>query len=127
MKLAWGLLTAVGLFSPSPSTFAAATPPTPLTRINAHEYIRLADWAKPNAFDVHWLKKDESLQLTRGSDRLLLTVDSDDAQLNGVVVKLCYPIAAHEGAPWLSQIDAETTLRPLLSPPKNRAGARVRS
>lgn len=90
-------------------------------------YVRLTEWAKTNGLEVRWLKRDETLQLSNRAARLLLTVDSREAQLNGVAVWLLFPVTQHNGAICLAHLDAQTTLQPILSPPRNRLHASVRT
>jgi N-acetylmuramoyl-L-alanine amidase len=52
-------------------------------------------------------------------------VDSNDADFNGVGVRLLFPIAIRDGTPCLSQLDSQMTLDPILSPPRTRKGASV--
>jgi N-acetylmuramoyl-L-alanine amidase len=91
------------------------------------EYVQLADWAKGNGFLVRWLKRDESLQLSSPSAKLLLNVDSCDAYLNGVGVRLLFPVLDRNGIPFLSQLDAQTTLHPLLYPSKYPPNAKIKT
>ena len=51
-------------------------------------YVRLTDWAKANVFEVQWLKPDETLELSNHSSKVVLAVDSREAQINGVAVWL---------------------------------------
>ena len=53
--------------------------------------------------------------------------DSREAELGGVHVCLSYPVIVRDGVPYISQMDLETTIRPLLAPPKNAKGARIRN
>jgi N-acetylmuramoyl-L-alanine amidase len=85
----------------------------------------LTDWARSHDYELRWLKKDETLQLTRQTARLLFTVDSTDADVNGVGVRLLFPIAIRDGTPCVSQLDAQMTFDPILSPPKPRRGTSV--
>jgi N-acetylmuramoyl-L-alanine amidase len=101
--------------------------PGEAARVAAPAYVRLLDWAKANCFEVRWLKQDETLQLSNRWSKVLLTMDSREAQINGVQVWLLYPVVAQNGAIRLAQLDVEATLRPLLSPPKARQGAKVRT
>jgi N-acetylmuramoyl-L-alanine amidase len=101
-----------------------AAEPAPVPR---QTYVRLTDWAKVNGFAIRWIKQDETLQLTNHSSRIILAVDSRESQINGVAVWLLFPVVAHNGAICLAQLDAEMTLRPLLSPPKGAPGARIKS
>jgi len=97
------------------------------TRVAGQKYVRLTDWAKANRFEVSWLKPDETLQLSNRWSKIVVAVDSREAQINGVRVWLLYPVVAHSGTLGLAQLDAEATLRPLLSPARNQPGARVRT
>jgi N-acetylmuramoyl-L-alanine amidase len=90
-------------------------------------YVRLVDWAKANGFNSRWLKPDESVQLSRNGSKLVLTVDSREAQINGVQVWLLLPAVARYRSLCLAQLDVDRTLRPLLSPPKAQPGAKIRT
>ncbi|MGO8927586.1 MAG: N-acetylmuramoyl-L-alanine amidase family protein [Limisphaerales bacterium] len=95
--------------------------------VSGPAYVRLIDWAKANRLEIQWLKQDETLLLTNHSSKVVLAVDSREAQINGVAVWLLFPVAAHNGAVWLAQLDVDLTLRPLLSPPRVRPGVRVKN
>ena len=82
---------------------------------------------KANNFEGRWLKPNETLQLTKNSSKLVLTLDSREAQINGVQVWLLLPTAARNGACCLAQLDVERTLQPLLSPTRAQASARIRT
>ncbi len=103
----------------------AASRRPPVQRVSGPAYVRLTDWARSHDFELRWIKKDETLELTRQSSRLSFTVDSTDADVNGVGVRLSFPIAIRDGAPCVSQLDAQSTLAPILSPPRVRRGAGV--
>jgi N-acetylmuramoyl-L-alanine amidase len=90
-------------------------------------YVRLSDWAKVNAFEARWLKPDEILQLSRNGAKLVLTVDSREAHINGIQVWLLFPLAMRNGTFCLAQLDVDRTLRPLLSPPRAQRGAKIRT
>lgn len=98
-----------------------------LGKVPGQAYVRLTDWSKSLGFAGHWLKADETLELSNSSSKLLLTVDSRQAQVNGVQVWLLFPVVAQNGAVWLAQLDADLTLRPLLSPPRNQPGTKVKT
>jgi len=98
-----------------------------LAPVAGQAYVRLTDWAKANGLEIKWLKQDETLQLSNHSSRLVLAVDSREAQINGVAVWLLFPVVARNEALCLAQLDLDTTLRPLLSPPKGRPGARIKT
>jgi N-acetylmuramoyl-L-alanine amidase len=90
-------------------------------------YLRLPDWARANNLDVRWLKRDEVMQLTNRSSRFVFAKDSRTAELNGVRVRLSFPIVLGNGTGYIAETDVQTALRPLLFTPKNRAGAKIRS
>ena len=99
----------------------------PSASLLGRNYLRLADWARANNFEVHWLKQDEIVQVANHSARMVFEVDSRAADFNGTSVKLCYPVLMRNGSPCLTQLDADATLRPLLYPARNRPGAKIRN
>ncbi len=116
------LLTTGGAGRASGAQHAAGLAPTP-----GRAYMRIIDWAKAHSLDLRWLKQDETLQLTNRTSKLVLAVDSREARINGVAVWLLFPVVKHNGALCLAQLDVDTTLKPLLSPPKGRPGARIKT
>jgi N-acetylmuramoyl-L-alanine amidase len=90
-------------------------------------YVRLADWARANRFQVRWLSRDQTVELSNGSARLVFDVDSRGAQINGANVRLCYPVVLRGGSPCLARLDADATIRPLLYPPHDRPGAKIKT
>jgi len=100
---------------------------TEAIRISGKEYARLSDWARANDLDLRWLKRDETLQLSNRSVKLALAVDSREAQINGIQIWLLFPVTQREGVIWVSQLDLQTTFKPLLSPPKNRSGTSIKT
>jgi N-acetylmuramoyl-L-alanine amidase len=96
-------------------------------RIAGKEYVRVTNWAKANDLELRWLKTEETLQLSNNRAKVLLTADSREAELNAVAVWLLFPTVSREGRLYLAQLDAQTTLQPILSPPRNRPGAGIKS
>jgi N-acetylmuramoyl-L-alanine amidase len=119
------MLFALLLFS-GKLTYGAPTQPSSIS-IAGRQFIRLTDWTRANGFELRWIKRDETLQLGNQSAKIVLTVDSREAQINGIHVWLSFPMANHAGAVYLAQLDVQTLLEPILSPPKNRAGAKIRA
>jgi N-acetylmuramoyl-L-alanine amidase len=126
MKLAnvW-VVSAMVLFAFAAHRGEGAARRPPVQRVSGPAYVRLTDWARSRDFELRWVKKDETLELTRQSTRLTFTVDSSDAEMNGVGVRLSFPVAIRDGVPCVSQLDAQSTLGPILSPPRARRGASV--
>lgn len=118
-------LAAMLLIATEPFCIQAAQRRPRVQPVSGPSYVRVTDWARSHDFELRWLKKDETFQLTRQSSELRFTVDSNDADINGVGVRLLFPISMRDGTPCLSQLDAQLTLDPILSPPRSRRGASV--
>jgi N-acetylmuramoyl-L-alanine amidase len=82
--------------------------------INGQNYVALADWARANGFRVALFARDEII-LTNKFSRLVFDTDSADTKINGVNVRLSFPVA--KGA-LISQLDLDTTIKPLIFPQK---------
>lgn len=96
-------------------------------RLGGHDYVRVIDWAKANHLELSWLKRDETLQASNPSTKLLLTIDSREARLNGVELLLLFPVIEHEGKILLSRLDVQSTLLPIMTPPRALQGARLKT
>ncbi|HEX4350061.1 MAG TPA: N-acetylmuramoyl-L-alanine amidase [Verrucomicrobiae bacterium] len=83
--------------------------------INGHSYIALTAWARANGFGGYTLNSGQEFVLTNKISRLVFNQDSADSTINGVHVRLSFPVA--KGG-FLSQLDADKTVRPLIYPPK---------
>jgi N-acetylmuramoyl-L-alanine amidase len=94
-------------------------------RFEGREYFRLTEWARAGGLEVRWVKRDETLQVANHAAKVLLTIDSREAEFNGIELWLSFPPLQKEGSVFVSRLDAETTLRPILAPPKNLAGVKV--
>lgn len=99
----------------------------PLTaRIRDTTYVRVTEWAKWQGLQWRWLKRDETFVLTNKAARLQFTTASREAQFNGVQLWLLYPLATLDGEIYISQLDVDTTFRPLLAAPKHDPGKKIR-
>ncbi len=96
-------------------------------RLGGKSYLRLTDWAQANRFEVRWLKRDETVQLSHGSWRLCLSANSREAHINGVGIWLLFPLLPHEGVYWISELDTQTTFRPILSPPRAKPAEKLKT
>lgn len=54
--------------------------------------------------------------MTGKTSRLVFEIDSAQAQVNGVNVRLSFPVASDRGVPLIAEMDITTALRPLLFP-----------
>jgi N-acetylmuramoyl-L-alanine amidase len=110
MKFFSGLLAAAFFI------FYAA--PSPAVSINGQNYVPLADWARGNGLNGFTLNRGGEIVLTNRATRLVFDVDSAQAQINGVNVRLSFPVAGVRGVPLIAQLDLDTAVRPLIYPPK---------
>ena len=84
--------------------------------LDGQDYVPLADWARAN--DLKWhFEGDKKLEVTNHSIRLVLEVNSAQAEINGVRVRLAFPFAVERVIPLIAQIDLDTAVDPLLFPP----------
>ncbi len=83
--------------------------------INGRTYVSLAGWARANGFATFARNGGTEFILTNKTARLVFQKDSDDATINGVSVRLSFPVA--KGG-FISQLDVDKTVRPLAFPQK---------
>jgi N-acetylmuramoyl-L-alanine amidase len=86
--------------------------------INGQNYVLLADWAHANSLTWYWLKRGDEIVATNRTTRLVFDKDSRMVEVNGINVALSFPVAVDKGTPLIAQLDLNTAIRPLLSPPK---------
>lgn len=91
-----------------------------------HDYVRLEDWTRANGLAVHWIKRDHQLSVTRRSWRLEFTADSALVSVNGVNVWLSYPVVVRSGIPYVTYIDLKNAVEPLMYPPRNVNGDKIK-
>jgi N-acetylmuramoyl-L-alanine amidase len=115
--------TALALLALGPPQLPAARQ-TPPPKVAGPSAVRVRDWAKANGFQAQWLVRDETLQLSKDGNRLVLKANSREASFNGVQIWLLKALDYRDGAGWLSQLDVEHTLKPLIYPPRSTAKVR---
>jgi N-acetylmuramoyl-L-alanine amidase len=86
--------------------------PTRAVTINGQKYVSLTSWAKANGFHVSTLTRDKVV-LTSKTSRLVFNTDSAESEINGVDVRLSFPVA--KGA-LIAQLDLDSAVRPLVFP-----------
>jgi N-acetylmuramoyl-L-alanine amidase len=116
------LMAAAGAGLPRPAVAASEH-----ARIGGQDYVRVTDWARDSSLAARWLKQDESLQLSNPATKLLLTVDHREIQVNGIQVWLLHPVVLRSGNAYLAHQDLQTTLLPILLPPRNPRNAKVKT
>ena len=96
--------------------FALGAGPADAALINGRNYVALGDWARANGLSAAWSRRGAEILVTNRTTRLVFDVDSAQAQINGVNVRLSFPVANVKGTPFIAQLDVDKALRPLLYP-----------
>ena len=99
----------------------------PRTELFGHSYIRLEDWARANNFSVRYTSGSLVVMVTNRWARLRFETDSRKAELDGITVHLSNPVAKRNGSAYITALDLQTAVHPVLFPPKNPAGKRIRT
>ena len=86
--------------------------------INGRSYVPLPSWARANGFGGYASNGGTDFVLTNKTSRLVFHQDSADSTVNGINVRLSYPVA--KGG-FISQLDVDKTIRPLIYPQKPSA------
>ncbi|HYG34593.1 MAG TPA: N-acetylmuramoyl-L-alanine amidase [Clostridia bacterium] len=97
------------------------------SRSSGRDYVLVTQWAKANSLKVRWLKKNETLELSSATTKIILHIRSPEAQFNAVAVRLLFPLIHRNGSVFISQLDVRHTFQPLLYPPRLRPGRSVKS
>ena len=93
--------------------------------LNGQWYVPVSEWAGANSLRPAGSWRGARVVVTNRVNRLEFEVDSAQARINGVNVRLCFPVASVRGAPHLAQLDLDKTLRPLLSPGSDPSPRRI--
>ncbi|HEX7652370.1 MAG TPA: hypothetical protein VF607_02615, partial [Verrucomicrobiae bacterium] len=83
--------------------------------VNGRSYVSLGSWARANNLTLRLAGNGTEYVLTNRIARLHFEKDSADATVNGVDIRLCFPVA--KGG-LIAQLDIDKTLRPLLYNPR---------
>src|SRR2546421_8547748 len=121
-----GLLPSLAVLS-SDTTGRSSRAAVQRRNFGGREYVRGSDWVKAHNLQLRWIKREESLEVSDGSVRIGLAVDSQEAEINGVQVRLLFPILYREGQVYLSEIDARATFEPILFPMKGRPASPIKN
>jgi N-acetylmuramoyl-L-alanine amidase len=97
--------------------------PARAASVNGRSSVPLAEWGRANGFSVSWLRGGDEVVLMNRTTSLVFDVNSRNAHINGIDVALSWPVAGTKGALCLSQLDLDTAVHPLISPP--RSGKRI--
>jgi N-acetylmuramoyl-L-alanine amidase len=91
------------------------------------DYVRLRDWAMANNFKVRWLKKDDVVQLTNHSFKLVFTANSRQGEINGISVWLSFSIAVRGGMGYIALMDLQTAIQPVVLPSPNSGRPKIKT
>ncbi|MDP0499143.1 MAG: N-acetylmuramoyl-L-alanine amidase [Verrucomicrobiota bacterium JB022] len=107
--LAWWL--AVLILCLGPALHAVKT-----ARINGIDYVSLSEVGGSLGMEAQWLKRGERLRLKSQWTTMEYTINRRDFTLNGTAINLGWPIAPSKGDLYMSEVDYEKTLQPVLTP-----------
>lgn len=116
------VLLAVGLTLTATTTHAASY----TARIRDTDYVRITEWAKWQGLQARWIKRDETLALTNAAAKIQFEVSSREARFNGLQLWLLHPLVSRGDDIYISQLDIDSTFRPLLAAPRNDADKKVK-
>ena len=94
----------------------ASLPPPPVKKIGRTDYVGLVEAAHQLGLKLAWIEPGRKLTLTGQSARAELESDTRDITVNGVRVFLGDPVVTVGGQMYVSRIDHERCLVPLLRP-----------
>jgi N-acetylmuramoyl-L-alanine amidase len=90
-------------------------PAVKATSFNGQYYVPLAEFARANGFSLTSVRRgDEAVLTNKSGVRLVFDVNSAQAQIAGVNVRLSFPVAADHGQLLVSQLDIDTAIHPLI-------------
>ncbi|MFM2081458.1 MAG: hypothetical protein RL380_149 [Verrucomicrobiota bacterium] len=107
---------------------AAAPKPAAVERITVagRDYLQVQDWAESRGYTFRWLVKLKTLAIVSGKDTLYLTLNSAQAEFNGIKIWLAYPVLMHDGRLYFTQFDLANTFMPLFEPVANPPGKKIK-
>ena len=95
-------------------------------RIKDTDYVRITEWARWQGLQARWIKRDENFTLTNAAAKIQFEVNSREARFNGIQLWLLHPLVSRGGEIYISQLDIDSTFRPLLAAPRNDAGKKLK-
>ena len=99
------------------------------TLLFGREYIRMTEWARANKIDLKWVGpiKEKELRATNETTRIFFTMDSYKAQINGINFTLSLPVVLQKKNVYISAVDLQISLQPLLFPEKMATNAAIKT
>ncbi len=127
--LLWPAHAAAQPGNQKPSSPLAAAPPRarmPTTDINGQKCVELAAWARTKALHLCWDPKTKAVDLTNRWTHVRGAFGSRHIEINGVKTWLSVPIIQKSQALYISALDMQALLDPILVPARTQQGQRVR-
>ncbi len=124
MRFAFLLLLLAGSFCALARDSVASLP---RTQLYGREYVRITDWAREQKVDLHWITRDRELRATNATSKLYFTMDSRFATFNGIKFVLSCPVIFQKEKVYVSVVDLQATLHPILYPEKMQAGTFIKT
>jgi N-acetylmuramoyl-L-alanine amidase len=106
---------------------APAAPGIERVRLHGRDYVRLDSWARAHGWTFKWITPRREARVTMPGGTLNVTVDSRRASLHGVDIWLSAAVAQDRGAPCVAAIDLNSAIHPVLFPPRQSAGHKIRN
>ncbi len=91
------------------------------------DYVRLRDWARANSFEMSARAKGEDIRLTKEGATLSFSIDSQKAEINGVIILLSFPVAQRNNEALVTRLDLLKTVQPILFPPQKQAPSAIKT
>ncbi len=88
--------------------------PSSAVTFNGQPYVPLSDFARANGYSLSTAKQGGEAVLTSKGSRLVFDVNSAQSEINGLNVRLSFPVARVGGDLFISQLDIDTAIRPLI-------------
>jgi N-acetylmuramoyl-L-alanine amidase len=90
--------------------------PLPATKFEGVDYVRAVDGASRLGFKTAWLEPGKRMEIGDPRSRAIFEAASRDTTINGLRVFLGSPVVVHRGQLYVSRIDFERCVTPLLRP-----------
>ncbi len=89
--------------------------PSRAVTFSGQYYLPVAEFARENGLHVYTENGGKEAIVTGDKNtRLIFNVNSAQAVIDGINVRLSYPVAADHGQLYMAQMDIETAIRPLI-------------
>lgn len=92
--------------------------------VSGQNYVPLTDWARGGGMNIV-IQRGGQITVTNRIARLTCQLNSAQARINGVNVRLSFPLAVMNGVPLVAQLDLDKTIRPLMFPARYAGPGRI--